>query len=120
MERPAVAYHRTQRLQAPKAHLSSLTTWRSAYRTQTATSLNAIQAIYISINQKPKFVLDADIAKCFDRINHTALLSKLHTFPLLRQAVKGWLKAGVMEDGAWFPTEEGSPQGGICSPLLAN
>lgn len=81
---------------------------------------DAIQAIYISINQKPKFVLDADIAKCFDRINHTALLSKLHTFPLLRQAVKGWLKAGVMEDGAWFPTEEGSPQGGICSPLLAN
>ncbi len=81
---------------------------------------DAIQAIYISINQKPKFVLDADIAKCFDRINHSALLSKLHTFPQLRRAIKGWLKAGVREDGAWFPTEQGSPQGGICSPLLAN
>jgi len=81
---------------------------------------DAIQAIYIGINQKSKFVLDVDIAKCFDRINHSALLSKLHTFPLLRRAVKGWLQAGMVEEGAWFPTEQGSPQGGICSPLLAN
>jgi RNA-directed DNA polymerase len=44
----------------------------------------------------------------------------LHTFPLLRRVIKRWLKAGVMENGAWFPTEEGTPQGGVCSPLLAN
>ena len=81
---------------------------------------DAIQAIYSSINQKPKYVLDADIAKCFDQINQTALLTKLHTFPLLRRVIKTWLKAGVMENGAWFPTEEGTPQGGVCSPLLAN
>ena len=40
---------------------------------------DAIQAIYISINQKPKFVLDADIAKCFDRINHSASTSASST-----------------------------------------
>jgi len=81
---------------------------------------DAIQAIYGSINQKPKYGLDADIAKCFDQINQTARLPKLHTFPLLRRVSKTWLKAGVMENGAWFPTEEGTPQGGVCSPLLAN
>src|SRR2546430_10529489 len=81
---------------------------------------DAIDAIYISINQKPKYVLDADIEKCFDRISHTALLAKLQTFPFLRRVIKGWLKAGVIENGAWFPTEEGTPQGGVCSPLLAN
>ena len=37
-----------------------------------------------------------------------------------RRVIKTWLKAGVMENGAWFPTEEGTPQGGVCSPLLAN
>jgi len=81
---------------------------------------DAIDAIYISINQKSKYVLDADIEKCFDRINHAALLDKLQTFPFLRRVIKGWLKAGVIENGAWFPTEEGTPQGGVCSPLLAN
>jgi RNA-directed DNA polymerase len=65
-------------------------------------------------------VLDADIAKCFDQIKQAALLAKLHTFPRLGRVIKTWLKAGVMENGAWFPTEEGTPQGGVCSPLLAN
>ena len=69
---------------------------------------DAIDAMYISINQKPKYVLDADIEKCFDRINHTALLDKLQTFPFLRQVIKGWLKAGVIENGVWFPTKEGN------------
>jgi RNA-directed DNA polymerase len=78
---------------------------------------DAIQAIYGSINQKPKYVLDADIAKCFDQINQTVLLTKLHTFPSLRQVIKSWLKAGVMENGRWFPTEEGTPQGSLCKAL---
>jgi RNA-directed DNA polymerase len=81
---------------------------------------DAIDAIYISINQKPKYVLDADIEKCFDRINHPALLTKLQTFPFLRRVIKTWLKAGILENGVWFPTEEGTQQGAICSPLLAN
>jgi RNA-directed DNA polymerase len=81
---------------------------------------DAIQAIFSSICNKTRFVLDADIAKCFDRINHEALLAKLNTFPSLRRQILRWLKAGVMDDGTLFPTQEGSPQGGVISPLLAN
>jgi RNA-directed DNA polymerase len=81
---------------------------------------DAISAIFNSLSRKAKYVLDADIAKCFDRINHSALLEKLHTFPKLRQVIKAWLKAGVVDNGELFPTEEGTPQGGVCSPLLMN
>jgi len=81
---------------------------------------DAMMAIWTDINKMGKYVLDADIAKCFDRINHEALLKKLSTFPTLRQVIKAWLKAGVMEGTTLFPTEEGTPQGGPISPLLAN
>ena len=83
-------------------------------------SHDAIEAIHTVIAQKAKYVLDADIAKCFDRINHNALLKKLNTFPTLRRLIKMWLKAGVMDGGKMFPTDEGTPQGGVISPLLAN
>lgn len=81
---------------------------------------DAIEAIFKAICQKAKYVLDADIAKCFDRINHEALLAKLQTFPTLRRAIRAWLEAGVMDGTELFPTTEGTPQGGVISPLLAN
>ncbi|MEA5624841.1 reverse transcriptase domain-containing protein, partial [Nostoc sp. UHCC 0251] len=81
---------------------------------------DAIKAIFISIAQKSKYVLDADIAKCFDRIDHEALLRKLNTSPTIRRQVRAWLKAGVMDGKQLFPTSEGTPQGGVISPLLAN
>lgn len=82
---------------------------------------DAIEAIFISIIKQPKYVLDADISKCFDRINHTALLNKLETTPTLRRVIKAWLKAGVVEYGiGYLPTKAGTPQGGVISPLLAN
>ncbi len=81
---------------------------------------DAIEAIHQAINQKAKYVLDADIAKCFDSINHEALLNKLKTFPTIRRQVRAWLKAGVMDNKQLFPTSEGTPQGGVISPLLAN
>ena len=81
---------------------------------------DAIEAIWCFINKKARYVLDADIAKCFDRINHPALLNKLHTYPRMRRAIKAWLRAGVMEGRELFPTTEGTPQGGVISPLLAN
>lgn len=82
---------------------------------------DAIEAIFNAIRYKAKYVLDADIAKCFDRINHDTLLRKLNTFPTIRRQIKAWLKAGVMDDGKQlFPTLEGTPQGGVISPLLAN
>jgi len=81
---------------------------------------DAIGAIFLSIRQKAKYVLDADIAKCFDRIDHKALLKKINTFPTIRRQVRAWLQAGVMDGKELFPTSEGTPQGGVISPLLAN
>ena len=65
-------------------------------------------------------MLDADIARCFDRINHKALLDKINTYPGLRNQIKSWLKSGVLDQGEIFPTKVGTPQGGVISPLLAN
>ncbi|WP_363318929.1 group II intron reverse transcriptase/maturase [Microcoleus sp. CAWBG51] len=81
---------------------------------------DAIGAIFDNIRYKAKYVLDADIAKCFDRINHKALLDKINTYPGLRRQIKSWLKSGVLDQGEIFPTVEGTPQGGVISPLLAN
>jgi len=81
---------------------------------------DAIGALYNAINKQSKYVLDADIAKCFDRIDQEALLNKLNTFPTIRRQVRAWLKAGVMDGKQLFPTSEGTPQGGVISPLLAN
>ncbi len=81
---------------------------------------DAIAAIFGCISRQSKYVLDADIAKCFDRIDHQALLSKLNTYPTINRLLKGWLKSGVMDGGTLFPTSEGTPQGGVISPLLAN
>lgn len=81
---------------------------------------DAISAIFLSINKRPKYVLDADIAKCFDRIDRQKLLEKLGTYPTLRRLVKAWLAVGIMDGGELFPTTEGVPQGSPLSPLLAN
>jgi RNA-directed DNA polymerase len=90
---------------------------------------DAIEAIFGAIKQKPKYVLDADIARCFDCINHDALLIKLNTTPTIRRQIKAWLKAGVIDWSAngtrdkkkvFSQTHKGTPQGGVLSPLLAN
>lgn len=81
---------------------------------------DAIEAIFIAINQKPKYVLDADIQGCFNEINHGALIAKLSTFPLLEKQIKAWLKAGILEDNALMFVEKGTPQGSLLSPLLMN
>ena len=81
---------------------------------------DAIEAIHSSINKSPKYVLDGDIRKCFDQINHDALLNKLDTFPVMCRQVRAWLKAKIiMQDETIFP-QEGTPQGSVLSPLLAN
>lgn len=81
---------------------------------------DAIAAIFLAIRYQSKFVLDADIAGCFDSIAHAPLLAKLQTFPAMRRAIKAWLMAGVLEEGVFAPTTAGTPQGGVISPLLAN
>ncbi|MBV9172752.1 MAG: group II intron reverse transcriptase/maturase, partial [Chloroflexi bacterium] len=81
---------------------------------------DAVEAIFVGIHYRDKYVLDADITKCFDRINHQALLTKLHTYPTMRRAIRAWLRAGVLDGADLFPTRSGTPQGGVISPLLAN
>lgn len=81
---------------------------------------DAIEAIFSNIRLKPKYVLDADIEKCFDRVDHKKLLENLATFPLLTRVIKAWLKAGVMQECNLVETKAGTPQGGVISPLLAN
>ena len=83
-------------------------------------SQDAISHIKNVIQAKAKFVLDADIAKCFDRINHSKLLEKLGIKGRVRQQIKAWLKAGVIDKRVFERTEQGTPQGGVISPLLAN
>ncbi len=81
---------------------------------------DAIARIYLSINKVQSYVLDADIAKCFDQINHKYLLSKMECPTSIRREIKQWLNAGVMDNGVFAKTRTGTPQGGVISPLLAN
>lgn len=69
------------------------------------------------------YVVDADIQGYFDNINHEILLGLLNHRISDRRVIKlcrQWLQAGVIENGKYYPTEKGSPQGGVISPLLAN
>ncbi|MDJ0773792.1 MAG: group II intron reverse transcriptase/maturase [Mastigocoleus sp. MO_167.B18] len=81
---------------------------------------DAIAAIYADIRCCDYYVLDADIEKCFDKINHRVLLDKLKTFPEMRRQIKAWLKTDILEKDGFITAKEGTPQGGVISPLLAN
>jgi len=83
---------------------------------------DAIQAGFaVAKGRSPKrpWVLDADLAGAFDRIAHDHILVMLGTFPA-RGMVAQWLKAAVVEQGRLHRTEEGTPQGGVVSPVLLN
>jgi RNA-directed DNA polymerase len=83
---------------------------------------DAISAIYLTCkgkNPARQWVLDADLKAAFDRIGHDRLLETLGTFPA-RDQVAGWLRAGVIDKGWFTPTERGTPQGGVVSPVLLN
>jgi RNA-directed DNA polymerase len=83
---------------------------------------DAIAALYVTLKGKSRrtWILDADLSAAFDKISHCFLLEQLGSFPA-RDMIAGWLRAGVFEAGKGFaPTEEGTPQGGIISPVLLN
>ncbi len=83
---------------------------------------DAIEAIFLQIRYKSKYVLDADIAKCFDQIKHDELLRKLNTFPKMRRQIRAWLKSDIcdFQKHERTPNHSGTPQGGVISPLLSN
>src|SRR6266536_244898 len=82
---------------------------------------DAIGSLFTTLKGTSKrvWIIDADLAAAFDKIDHYRLLEALGSFPA-RDMVARWLKAGVVEDEAFAPTEEGTPQGGVISPLLMN
>jgi RNA-directed DNA polymerase len=65
----------------------------------------------------PSWILEGDIKACFDRISHTWLRDNI---PMDKELLEKWLKAGFLEKQVLFATREGTPQGGIISPALAN
>jgi RNA-directed DNA polymerase len=81
---------------------------------------DAIESVFNFIRLKPKYALDADITKCFDRISHAVILDKLHTIRPIERLVRGWLKTSILDHGEYIFPEAGTAQGGPLSPLLAN
>jgi RNA-directed DNA polymerase len=65
----------------------------------------------------PQWIFEGDLRACFDTISHDWLVAHI---PMDTAILQKWLKAGYMEKHVLHPTEAGTPQGGICSPVLAN
>jgi len=83
----------------------------------------AVRAAQAYIAAGDRYVVDLDIEKFFDRVNHDILMglvAKRVADRRLRRLIRGFLTAGVLADGLVGPTDEGTPQGGPLSPLLSN
>jgi RNA-directed DNA polymerase len=85
---------------------------------------DALDALYVGItSKKVNYVVDLDIRSFFDKVGHDHLEKfvrhRIGDERLVRLILK-WLRAGVVEDGQWFETKEGTPQGAVVSPVLAN
>src|SRR5437016_8193903 len=85
---------------------------------------DALDALSVGIMRKRvNWILDLDVRSFFDKVDHKWLVQFVeHRIADQRivRLIQKWLKAGVMEDGRWFETEEGTPQGSVISPILAN
>ena len=80
---------------------------------------DAIEQCFNALSGKhsAQWILEGDIKACFDRINHDWLLSHVSTD---KEILRKWLKSGYLENHVFHTTQEGTPQGGIISPVLAN
>ncbi len=83
----------------------------------TADALVFLHTVLSNAQGAPGWVLEGDIKSCFDRIDHDWLVAHV---PMDKGILTKWLKAGFMEKHALYRTDEGTPQGGIISPVLAN
>ena len=82
----------------------------------TADAIGQVRNV-LSRDVSPKWVLEGDIKGCFDNISHDWLVANVC---MDKGILRKWLKAGFVEMGRLFPTQVGTPQGGIISPVLAN
>jgi RNA-directed DNA polymerase len=82
-------------------------------------AIRIIHTVLCGARSQRAWILDADLKAAFDRVDHDHLLRRIGAFPA-REQVRGWLKAGVVDKGRYAPTDEGTPQGGVASPLLFN
>ena len=81
---------------------------------------DAMERIFFNIhNRKFKYVFEGDFKACFDTLSHKFIIEQLKGFPYIN-LVEKFLKAGYIENGEFFSTNQGTPQGGLLSPLLAN
>ena len=80
---------------------------------------DAIEACFgvLATKRSAQWILEGDISGCFDNISHDWMIDNV---PTDKKILKKWLKAGFIEKKNLFPTEAGTPQGGIISPVLAN
>jgi RNA-directed DNA polymerase len=80
---------------------------------------DAEEMCFMALSRKsgPQWILEGDIKGCFDNISHDWLLANI---PIEKRILKQWLKAGYMDKNSFYRTEDGTPQGGIISPALAN
>jgi RNA-directed DNA polymerase len=86
-----------------------------AYRS----AADAVSQIFLSLSTRrsPQWILEGDITKCFDQIDHNWLMRSI---PMEKRVLQKWLKSGFIDKKKLFPTQTGTPQGGIISPVLAN
>lgn len=82
---------------------------------------DAIESIFSKgkANSKKSWIFEGDFKGCFDNLDHAFIEKQLNLFPA-KQVISKWLKAGFLDLGIFHQTEQGTPQGGIISPLLAN
>lgn len=93
--------------------------WNSyGFRPERGTA-DAIEQLFIGLATKrsSQWILEGDIKSCFDLISHDWILDNI---PMDKKVLSQWLKSGFVESGKLFPTNHGTPQGGLASPTLAN
>ncbi len=93
------------------------------YRPNKSCQMAVAKAQVLMVRDELPYVVDMDLSKCFDTLNHKFIMQTLNrkiSDGTLLKLIEQTLKSGVMQEGRYSETEIGSPQGGVISPLLMN